>query len=82
MRQSIQEWTKQNCGRQPLKNLKGYGLFWGMLCKSLDWFLYDRDLRHERVNLIFPIVYLCMDFHDLCKKLVNICNHLLQNVPK
>ena len=21
-----------------------------MLCKSMDWFLYDRDFRHERVN--------------------------------
>ena len=20
-----------------------------LLCKSMDWFLYDRDLRHERV---------------------------------
>ena len=29
MGQSIQEWGKQNkiCGIQPLKNLKGYGLF-------------------------------------------------------
>ena len=26
MGQSIQELTKQNCGRQPLNNLKGYGL--------------------------------------------------------
>ena len=21
-----------------------------LLCKSIDWFLYDRDLRHERVK--------------------------------
>ena len=21
-----------------------------LLCKSMDWFLYDRDLRHQRVN--------------------------------
>ena len=21
-----------------------------LLCKSLDWFLYDRDLRHERIK--------------------------------
>ena len=21
-----------------------------MLCKSIDWFLYDNGLRHERVN--------------------------------
>ena len=24
-----------------------------LLCKSMDWFLYDRDLRHERVNWFF-----------------------------
>ena len=24
-----------------------------LLCKSMDWFLYDRELRHERVS------YLC-----------------------
>ena len=22
-----------------------------LLCKSMDWFLYDRDLRHERVKM-------------------------------
>ena len=21
-----------------------------LLCKSMDWFLYDRDVSHERVN--------------------------------
>ena len=26
MSQSIQEWTSKICGRQPLKNLKKYGL--------------------------------------------------------
>ena len=26
MEQSIQEWTSKFCARQPLKNLKGYGL--------------------------------------------------------
>ena len=24
-----------------------------LLCKSMDWFLYDRDLRHERVKTLF-----------------------------
>ena len=24
-----------------------------LLCKSMDWFLYDRDFRHERVNIEF-----------------------------
>ena len=22
----------------------------GLLCKSMDWFLYDRDIRHKKVN--------------------------------
>ena len=26
-----------------------------LLCKSMDWFLYDRDLRHERVGAIANI---------------------------
>ena len=26
------------------------------LDKSMDWFLYDKDLRHERVKLLFPII--------------------------
>ena len=25
-----------------------------LLCKSMDWFLYDNALRHERVNLLSP----------------------------
>ena len=24
-----------------------------LLCKSMDWFLYDRDLRHERVKELY-----------------------------
>ena len=24
-----------------------------MLCKSMDWFLYDRNLRHKRLNQYF-----------------------------
>ena len=29
-----------------------------LLCKSMDWFLYDKGLRHERVNLIFKLISL------------------------
>ena len=25
-----------------------------LLCKSMDWFLYDRDLRYEIVNIDVP----------------------------
>ena len=24
--------------------------FTDLICKSMDWFLYDKDLRYERVN--------------------------------
>ena len=26
--------------------------------KSMDWFLYDRDLRHERVNLFLSSCFI------------------------
>ena len=26
-----------------------------LLCKSMDWFLYDRDLRHEGFQFTVPI---------------------------
>ena len=29
-----------------------------LLCKSLDWFLYDRDLRPERVEIIHEVPFL------------------------
>ena len=29
-----------------------------LLCKSMDWFLYDRDLGHERVNMVVIISFL------------------------
>ena len=30
-----------------------------LLCKSMDWFLYDNGLRHERVNRLPPL-YKCL----------------------
>ena len=30
-----------------------------LLCKSMDWFLYNRNLHHERVNM-----YVCMALAD------------------
>ena len=29
-----------------------------LLCKSMDWILYDRDLRHKRFNLAFLFIAL------------------------
>ena len=37
-----------------------------LLCKSMDWFLYDIDLLHERVKVDFTI-----SFHDY-KRQINI----------
>ena len=28
--------------------------FIALQSKSMDWFLYDKDLQHERVNALFP----------------------------
>ena len=41
--------------------------------KSMDWFLYDRDLRHERVNPIIPSVI------KTVKLTLKIWEHLLQD---
>ena len=34
-------------------------------CKSMDWFLYDRDLRHERVNGTLKLLYSEVDLGPL-----------------
>ena len=40
-----------------------------LLCKSRDWFLYDRDLRHERVKCVgFKIPFCATFFTFTCKK--------------
>ena len=31
----------------------------------MDWFLYDRDLRHERVNAVGSAIYI----HDIMYKI-------------
>ena len=33
-----------------------------LLCKSVDWFLYDRELRHERVKNNYLTLFLTWDF--------------------
>ena len=33
-------------------------------CKSMDWFLYDRGLRHERVNVNVPFLYALKTFEN------------------
>ena len=36
-----------------------------MLSKKMDWFLYDRDLRHERVKGLFSTLYLSLFWWNL-----------------
>ena len=49
---------------QPSKNLNEYGLpnedhtSQNLLRKSMDWFLYDIGLRHERVKGLLPQILL------------------------
>ena len=28
--------------------------------KSMDWFLYDNSLHHERVKITFPVTFFCL----------------------
>ena len=35
----------------PLRSLSCRNQSTDLTCKSIDWFLYDRDLRHERVEI-------------------------------
>ena len=70
----------------PLKPLSQLTLSWrrflssrnqsiDLLCESFDWFLYGRDLRHERVNVFFKKGdYILMQFLCLicaCLKIGN-----------
>ena len=47
----------------------------GLLCKSVDWFLYDRDFHHERVSvlMLFTVCNQPLAFHFFwwVQKLVN-----------
>ena len=46
MREAIQEWTKKICGKQPLKNLKGYGLHFKIFKGSLPQILLGPFLNN------------------------------------
>ena len=43
-----------------------------LLCKSMDWFLYDRDLCHEKVNVGDINLFLCNVPILCCLKIKNI----------
>ena len=38
-----------------IRSLIRFNYFMKSKCKSMDWFLYDRDLRHERVKCLCEI---------------------------
>ena len=40
------------------KSLLHRNQFIDLLCKPMDWFLYHRDLRHERVNVSYTILWI------------------------
>ena len=43
-----------------------------LLCKSMDWFLYDRDFCHEGVNpfcAVVPILFWCFPWNKYSRKL-------------
>ena len=44
-----------------------------LLCKSLDWFLYDRDLRHERIKFFLEyFIQIIIYFRGVFGTLTNI----------
>ena len=58
-------WWRQNCfvylwiGKHLIlwwrRSLSCRNLFIDLLCKSTDWFIFDRDLRHERVKSLHAL---------------------------
>ena len=50
---------KDTSGMKWFKQLGSHLInFFDLLCKSVDWFLHDKDLRHERVNSLEHFIQL------------------------
>ena len=60
-------WTlsRSECESKSRFRDKSVSIFWlffrefyttTFLCKSVDWFLYDRDLRHKRINKAMSLI--------------------------
>ena len=58
-----------------------------LLCKSMDWFLYDNGLCHERVNRSYCIIYYIqvlivalfwMQYDKYCPRVFHV-SHILQS---
>ena len=46
-----------------------------VLCKSMDWFLYDIGLRHERVKIWAKIFIICFQYTSCWKHYLFLFNH-------
>ena len=48
-----------------------------MLCKSMEWFLYDKDIRHKRVKRVKR----CRSLLNLCNLEICLCHPLVYSQP-
>ena len=57
--------SRSECESKSRFRNKSVSIFWlffrefyttTFLCKSVDWFLYDRDLRHKRINKAMSLI--------------------------
>ena len=62
MGQSIQEWSSKICGRQPLKELKGYGLLRRPYPLKLFKDCFPQILLGPFLNTLFQILVTIMYF--------------------
>ena len=50
--------------------------------KSMDWFLYDKVLRHERVNMLLPISFMLSSQETIWSlKICELYQKASQNIP-
>ena len=59
MGQSIQEWTKYICERQPLNNLNGYGLLKAVWSVEIYLKVVFHNLLHPFLNTLSQMSFLC-----------------------
>ena len=69
--------NSQNCEHSPDFNLKTYQ---DLLYKSIGWFLYDRDLRHERVHASVTFIFNCATWR-ICQGLFKYRNCITHIEP-
>ena len=75
MDKGIQEWTKKICGKQPLKNLKWYGLPKHCLKDCLQWIVLGPILN--------TLIQICIKSKNLSTHnnyILNVCTKSLRKV--